>query len=305
MIETKQLQFFTCAAECGSFSEAAKALYTTQSNVSKVISSLEAHLGYPLFTRDPGGIRLTSRGKAFLRKSAMITEALEELEAESVREPGDTVRVASNASSWFARRFSEFYRQTDTETVRFYIHTGSSPEIVNRMRHMEDDLGFLYILPEYKPQFDYDCRRYGLSFETLAYTEGMLYFAPEDHIPEKKPSADIISSMRLVQAEQDSYLQYGNWRLSGSADPLLLPPVSVTTNSDYIMNILIRENGLANISAATFSSYEESREPGWRLERADGVIRYGVLTHGSQPPGKTGHALIQYIRTCIGVPQHE
>ena len=62
---------------------------------------------------------------------------------------------------------------------------------------------------------------------------------------------------------------------------------------------------LSNSVSCVLLGYEESREPGWRLERADGVIRYGVLTHGSQPPGKTGHALIQYIRTCIGVPQHE
>ena len=49
MLETKQLQYFVVSADCGSFREAAKILYTTQSNVSKVIAGLESQVGYPLF----------------------------------------------------------------------------------------------------------------------------------------------------------------------------------------------------------------------------------------------------------------
>ena len=52
MLETKQLQYFVVSADCGSFREAAKILYTTQSNVSKVIAGLESQVGYPLFLRD-------------------------------------------------------------------------------------------------------------------------------------------------------------------------------------------------------------------------------------------------------------
>ena len=48
MLETKQLQYFVVSADCGSFREAAKILYTTQSNVSKVIAGLESQVGYPL-----------------------------------------------------------------------------------------------------------------------------------------------------------------------------------------------------------------------------------------------------------------
>ena len=51
-MEIKQLKYFVVSADVGSFSEAAKVLFTTQSSVSKVVSSLESELEYPLFKRE-------------------------------------------------------------------------------------------------------------------------------------------------------------------------------------------------------------------------------------------------------------
>ena len=50
-------------AQTGSFSDAAKLLYSTQPSVSKVIKALEDALGIQLFERLPRGIRLTVQGK--------------------------------------------------------------------------------------------------------------------------------------------------------------------------------------------------------------------------------------------------
>ena len=48
-MELRQLEYFMITCEKGSFNQAAECLYTTQPNVSKVISSLEKELGRPLF----------------------------------------------------------------------------------------------------------------------------------------------------------------------------------------------------------------------------------------------------------------
>jgi len=58
-----KLRYFTTAAECGSFSETARRLYTSQPNISKQISSMEAELGTKLFLRDSHRIRLTRAGQ--------------------------------------------------------------------------------------------------------------------------------------------------------------------------------------------------------------------------------------------------
>lgn len=62
MIEMKQLKFFVVCAETKSFSRAAEELFTTQPNVSKVIRSLEAELGFTIFVRKNRGIALTPKG---------------------------------------------------------------------------------------------------------------------------------------------------------------------------------------------------------------------------------------------------
>ena len=63
MIDFKQLKYFVVCTDVGSFSEAAKILYTTQSNVSKAIKALEKTVGASLFTRKSRGIELTAQGK--------------------------------------------------------------------------------------------------------------------------------------------------------------------------------------------------------------------------------------------------
>ena len=57
-MELRQLEYFMITCEKGSFNQAAECLYTTQPNVSKVISSLEKELGRPLFERSSRGITL-------------------------------------------------------------------------------------------------------------------------------------------------------------------------------------------------------------------------------------------------------
>ncbi len=57
-MELRQLEYFMITCEKGSFNQAAECLYTTQPNVSKVISSLEKELGRPLFERSSRGSTL-------------------------------------------------------------------------------------------------------------------------------------------------------------------------------------------------------------------------------------------------------
>ena len=57
------LRYFVSAAECGSFSEAARRQYTSQPNISKQISALESELGAKLFIRGNRNTHLTRAGE--------------------------------------------------------------------------------------------------------------------------------------------------------------------------------------------------------------------------------------------------
>ncbi len=57
---------FLKTADCGSFAEAAKALGYTQAGVSYIIGAMEKELGFLLFIREYGGVRLSPEGEALL-----------------------------------------------------------------------------------------------------------------------------------------------------------------------------------------------------------------------------------------------
>lgn len=76
-IKLEQYKVFYAVATSGSFSEAAKNLFITQSAVSQHIRSLENELGVMLFARGRKGAKLTSHGELLLQYAK---RALEEIE---------------------------------------------------------------------------------------------------------------------------------------------------------------------------------------------------------------------------------
>lgn len=80
MIETKEIQFFLECADTKSFTKAAKRLYTSQSNVSKRIKSLEDTIGIKLFIRQKEGVFLTAEGKQIYVFAKNIMDNIKEIQ---------------------------------------------------------------------------------------------------------------------------------------------------------------------------------------------------------------------------------
>lgn len=78
-MELERLTFFFRVAESGSFSEAAEALYTTQSSVSKQIARLERDLGAQLFERRHRKAVLTPAGERLLPEARALMEQYERM----------------------------------------------------------------------------------------------------------------------------------------------------------------------------------------------------------------------------------
>ncbi len=76
-IKLEQYRVFYAAASSGSFSEAAKQLFITQSAVSQQIRSLESELGIMLFARGRKGAKLTAHGELLF---GFVKRALTEID---------------------------------------------------------------------------------------------------------------------------------------------------------------------------------------------------------------------------------
>jgi LysR family cyn operon transcriptional activator len=74
-MEIRQLQYFVKAAETMNFTEAASAVFITQSTLSQQIKQLEDELGMLLFDRIGRHVRITEAGHIFLTHARKILKA--------------------------------------------------------------------------------------------------------------------------------------------------------------------------------------------------------------------------------------
>ena len=78
-MNSQQIEYFLSAAKHLNFTKAADEFYTSQPTVSRQIALLEEELGFELFKRDKGNLRLTIGGaimaQELSRASQVITDA--------------------------------------------------------------------------------------------------------------------------------------------------------------------------------------------------------------------------------------
>ena len=87
-MELEQLRHFIAAAEAGSFSAAARALYISHSTICRSVSALEEELGVRLFERSSRDFRLTEAGEALLPQAQSLLDSV-----EKVKENMKTLRL--------------------------------------------------------------------------------------------------------------------------------------------------------------------------------------------------------------------
>lgn len=82
-VDVRQLQALVAVAEHGTFSSAAKALHTVQSNISAHVARLEKELGTALVDRGSG--RLTQEGTAVVARARRIQAELDAIRSDVAR----------------------------------------------------------------------------------------------------------------------------------------------------------------------------------------------------------------------------
>src|SRR5581483_10159820 len=162
-MDLRQLNALVAVAEHRSFSAAARALHTVQSNVSTHVARLEAELGVTLIDRDSG--QVTDEGDAVVRRATRIQRELEALVADvaAVRNEISGVTrlgVIGTTARWLVPTVLEAMaaRYPRVRTVVVDATTTSLlPQVVNGQLDpaVEDQLLFeedlLVLAPEHHP----------------------------------------------------------------------------------------------------------------------------------------------------------
>lgn len=142
----QQLRYITKVAETGNLTEAAKAFYVSQPNLTNVIRRLEEELGITLFQRTNRGVVTTVEGDRFLAYARQILEQVDLVEekylnAERLR---PKFSVSCQHYAFAVNAFVDLIRQFDAPQYDFTIRETQTYEVIEDVSRMKSEIGILY-----------------------------------------------------------------------------------------------------------------------------------------------------------------
>lgn len=295
-MDLKQLQYFVVCAQTGSFSDAAKVLYSTQPSVSKVVKALEDALGMQLFERLPRGIRLTVQGQKVYRYACRITNEIDTLENMAAHGMTKWIRVSLNPSSWFANQFVDFYNETYEKNYHFQLTTAGVRSVMDRVRDYVDDIGFVYILSQQKENFLHEISRNKLQFVPMYETDVVFYPGKETELYDSsKSKAELkdLDGVRFIQNYQDEFFDIGSVHEESFQWKDI--DISVLTNSDYIMEKMLKNSRVSNVSGSYLSENKTGTTPGIPLNMGDSKVLFGYIVHKGEKINESVQELIDFL----------
>ena len=299
-MDLKQLQYFVVCAQTGSFSDAAKVLYSTQPSVSKVVKALEDALGMQLFERLPRGIRLTVQGQKVYRYACRITNEIDALENMASHGMTKWIRVSLNPSSWFANQFVDFYNETYEKNYHFQLTTAGVRSVMDRVRDYVDDIGFVYILSQQKENFLHEISRNKLQFVPMYETDVVFYPGKETELYDSgksKVELKDLDGVRFIQNYQDEFFDIGSVHEESFQWKDI--DISVLTNSDYIMEKMLKNSRVSNVSGSYLSENKTGTTPGIPLDMGDSKVLFGYIVHKGEKLDESVQELIDFLMTRL------
>lgn len=296
-MDLKQLQYFVACAQTGSFSDAAKILYSTQPSVSKVIKSLEDTLGMQLFERLPRGIRLTVQGQKVYHYACRITNEIDVLENMASRGMTKWIRISMNPSSWFANQFVDFYNETFEKNYHFQLTTAGVRSVMERVRDYMDDIGFVYILSHQQENFLHELAKNKMEFVPMYETDVIFYPGRQTEFYDsgkEKVQLEELEGSRFIQNYQDEFFDIGS--VQENAFQWRDLDISVLTNSDYIMEKMLKNSKVSNVSGSYLSENKTGTTPGIPLELGDNKVIFGYILHKGEKVDDSVEEFLTFLK---------
>lgn len=315
-MELKQLQYFVICAETQSFRKASSLLFTTQSNVSKVIRALEDELGQTLFLRSQTGVTLTEKGKQIYEYASATLDSADRIMNCSSQGTRTELKILTNPSSWMANAFCNYYQQYASSSISYTFLSSNTHDIINSLTAETASLAFIYVMEQQLPILERQLKTNHLSFSPLKKMSAVLYLGARhkglekmsaestsvsngtcsDSAPEEMPE-----EIALIQGYEDEFTLRSFWNSSRLYDSNPYHyRVSVTTNSDYLMNEMLNNTELGNISTGYLSNEEEAmHRPAISLYGDDKPVVFGCIFRNDRSLSKETMHFLKFIRNRL------
>ena len=134
----QQLQFAVACDSLGSITATAHQQFTSVSNVSRALSSLEQEIGFQIFIRSTNGTITTPKGKDFIRHASIIISEYDKMRGIYTGDNRLSFSCASPPLPYTAKAFTRLFNKYCSEDrIDFTLFEGSFQDCCSRvMLHM-------------------------------------------------------------------------------------------------------------------------------------------------------------------------
>src|SRR3954447_20326487 len=263
-MDLRQLGALVAVADHRSFSAAARALHTVQSNVSTHVARLERELAVTLVDRATG--HLTPEGDAVVSRARRIQAELEALVADVAAVNSEItgfarIGVIGTTARWLVPPLLEAMA-ADYPGVRVVVVDATTTSLLPQVHSGQLDLAVL-ALPVHDPDVDAE----------LLFEEELLVIAPLDH-----PLAQYERVTLSQLAEHDLLLEPPGTAFRDDLDTQATEAgVVLTTKAEVDGMRLVASLAFEGYGAAVLPASAAPRASGaWRVVGVDGLTRRSV-----------------------------
>ncbi|MEY2431845.1 MAG: hypothetical protein QOC92_1570 [Acidimicrobiaceae bacterium] len=291
-MDLRQLGALIAVADHRSFSAAARALHTVQSNVSTHVARLERELGVTLVDRASG--HLTAEGDAVVERARRIQLELEALVADVAAVNSEISGVArigviGTTARWLVPPLLEAMA-AEYPRVRVMVVDATTTSLLPQVHSGQLDLAVL-ALPVHDPDVDSD----------LLFEEELLVIAPVDH-----PLAQEERVTLAQLSEHDLLLEPPGTAFRDDLDAQAsVAGVTLTTKAEVDGMRLVASLAFEGFGAAVLPASAAPRESTatarWKVVGLDGLTRrsVGLVRRRRGLPSAPARALTEVLRRTV------
>ena len=239
-MEIRQVRYFVMVAQTGSFSQAAKELFISQSTLSQQIQQLENEVGVKLLERNTRKVTLSEYGQEFLPYAKNLIYDAEAclgsiMDVRNIATGKLVIGVTYTFSSVMVDLLKEFIR--DYPGIRLSIRTALMEELMDMLERNEIDLAL-----SYDPGHKYDNIE-----STELFRSGICVIARDTHPLAQKVSISLEELSRLKLALPVSGMQARDKFDSVLAEKGIKMNIAVEVNDMQILQKLVRDTELVTV----------------------------------------------------------
>lgn len=300
-MELKQLEYFIAASECGSFNKASECLYTSQPNVSKVVSGLEKELGRELFIRTRKGIRLTTFGETMKEYAQNVLKNVQIMNSMVPVNPGRKLSLSTYPSNMVARLLVDFYKEMGEEYVVEYLQ-GTVEEITDNVKKGISELGIVFIAEKQLTAFQHILSHKNLRFYTLDTKEVCVYVGENNPLFHRE-SVDFseLPELKFIRGVRD-YFSMEHHLESVSLGVISTEKLKhvIYSNSDHMIIDVLLHTDICSLGINFIADkYEQYRIKTLSVNNCEPFLVIGYVAADNRELSPQAHWFIDRLRNIL------